>query len=232
MQARTWITRYRLRLHDTLFYATREMGRLYETGRFLHNWALTYALGLVQEALHRAGKEGTPYFSALQVPRYREELPLVNGLGLYLTPARPLSVEFVLHTFKLGSNRYRQREEKPQTNKPTYGRAKELAPESTFEFFALGRPRPLPRWVRLGLWMSKAEVEQIGKPLELEAQEGAFVCRIPLNPLDLRNRPTLYDIISMPPVSLVENAHFEGHYYELPDGLQLPADMGYFAAES
>jgi len=36
----------RLTFHENLFYATREMGRLYETGRYLHNYALTYALGL------------------------------------------------------------------------------------------------------------------------------------------------------------------------------------------
>ena len=34
----------RLMLHEPLFFATREVGRLYETGRFLHNYALTYAL--------------------------------------------------------------------------------------------------------------------------------------------------------------------------------------------
>ena len=34
----------RLTLHDTVFYATREMGTLFETERFLHNYALSYAL--------------------------------------------------------------------------------------------------------------------------------------------------------------------------------------------
>ena len=37
----------RLVLHENLYYATREVGRLYETGRCLHNYALTYALGFV-----------------------------------------------------------------------------------------------------------------------------------------------------------------------------------------
>ena len=32
-------------LHDNLFYASREMGRTYETERYLHNYGLSYALG-------------------------------------------------------------------------------------------------------------------------------------------------------------------------------------------
>jgi len=44
----------RLVLHESLFFATREIGRLYETGRYLHNYALTYALGLAT----------SPYFHA------------------------------------------------------------------------------------------------------------------------------------------------------------------------
>jgi CRISPR-associated protein Csc1 len=40
----------------------------------------------------------------------------------------------------------------------TIGRAQELAPESEFEFFVLSaEPIRLPRWIRLGKWMSKAE---------------------------------------------------------------------------
>jgi len=38
------ITRCRLNLHDSVYYATREMGTLYETERYIHNYALSYAL--------------------------------------------------------------------------------------------------------------------------------------------------------------------------------------------
>ena len=41
-----WVAQCRLVLHDSVYYSTREVGRLFETGRYLHNWALTYALGL------------------------------------------------------------------------------------------------------------------------------------------------------------------------------------------
>ncbi len=41
-----FVTICHLKLHDYLFYASREMGRLYETEKYLHNYGLTYALGL------------------------------------------------------------------------------------------------------------------------------------------------------------------------------------------
>jgi len=227
------VTRYQLTMHDTLYYATREMGRLYETERFIHNWALTYAFGLVHEALRRSGKEGTPYFSPDNVPRYREELPLVNDLGVYVTPARPLSVDFALHTFKLGDNRYHQHMEKPRTNKPNYGRAKELVPESTFEFFVLGKPpKPLPRWIRLGLWMSKAEINRVGETTDFLVEQGDFVCSVPINPLDLSATPMLYDLIVMPPVSLVQNTKIKGTFVRVWGGLELPTNMGYLTGNS
>jgi CRISPR-associated protein Csc1 len=237
------VTKYRLTLHDHLYYATREIGRLYETEAVIHNWALTYALGLVEEGLRRAGKEGKPSFSPDSQPHYREELRPVNGLGVYVTPARPVQVDFVLHTFKLANNRHHVVMSNQQlkamgvkiVNKPSYGRAKEIAVGSIFEFYVMGLPpRPLPRWVRLGLWMSKAAVEPV-ETWDVEPQRGDFACTHPLNPLDLPVLPKLYDLIVMPPVSLVRQARLHGNFIELTQGRwreQLPLGMGYFANES
>jgi len=43
----TNIYRCEIELHDNLYYATREIGRLYETEAILHNYSLCYALGFV-----------------------------------------------------------------------------------------------------------------------------------------------------------------------------------------
>ena len=58
------VTKFHLTLHDSLYYATREMGRLYETEKVIHNWALTYALGLIRK----------PYRSFDSVPTYQDDL--------------------------------------------------------------------------------------------------------------------------------------------------------------
>jgi len=145
-----FITICHLKLHDYLFYASREMGRLYETEKYLHNYGLTYALGLAK----------APYTNLTQVPRYSEDLNKVNDQGVYVTPACPLRYSFAFSTFKMANVNYYNFTPQISSNQVVFGRAKELAPESTFEFIVLSeREVTLPRWIRLGKWMAKARVE-------------------------------------------------------------------------
>ena len=224
------VTRCNLILHDSLYYATREMGRLYETEKVIHNWALTYALGLIQK----------PYRSFDSVPTYKEDLTPINQAGVYVTPAKPIHYDYVISTFKLADNRHRpfstvSNTRKKElgitvTNKPSFGKAKELAPESEFEFYIIGKLLDqLPKWIRLGLWMSKARVEIQDVEPSLTPKRGVFTCSHLLNPIDLPILPELYDLISMPPVSLLQNARFNGEYVEFGD-VCFPTSMAYFAA--
>jgi CRISPR-associated protein Csc1 len=210
-------------VHENLYYATREIGRLYETERCLHNYALTYALGLVN----------APYFHQQQIPHYLEDLAPLNEKGIYITPARDIDVHFHLNTFKYASNLYHVEMAKGSRNTPSFGRAKEIAVGSRFEFAVFSRDAPLrlPRWVRLGLWRSKVAVswEEIN---DLKPRSGTYTAALPLNPLDVPGNLRIFDLISMPPVSLVRNAQIEGGYYPLPDGRQLPADMAYFYTQN
>jgi CRISPR-associated protein Csc1 len=215
-----YITICRLTLHENLFYATREVGRLYETGRYLHNYALTFALGLAS----------APYFNPTTVPRYDEDFAPLNTQGIYVTPARPLSVHFELTTFKYADNRYHLQMEQSSRNTPTFGRAKELATDSTFAFaFLSEEPRAIPGWVRLGKWMSKVEVSVEHTAEINQAQNGEFTSAFPLNPLDLppETRLLTYDLISMPPVSLLDHARLSGPHYRLADGRAIPAGLAY-----
>ena len=223
------VTRCNLILHDSLYYATREMGRLYETEKVIHNWALTYALGLIQK----------PYRSFDSVPTYQDDLTLINEAGVYVTPAKPVRYDYVISTFKLADNRHRpfstvSNTRKKElgitvTNKPSFGRAKELAPESEFQFYIVGElPNRLPKWIRLGLWMSKARIEIEDVKSSLAPKSGVFTCSHLLNPIDLPILPELYDLISMPPVSLLQNARFNGEYVEFGD-VCFPTSMAYFA---
>lgn len=216
------LTLCRLTFHENLFYATREVGRLYETGRYLHNYALTYALGLIN----------APYFQSLQTPNYAE-LRALNEKGIYVTPARGVDVRYQLVTFKFANNSYRVKMEQGSRNIPSFGRAKEVAVGSTFEFGILhSAPLNIPRWVRMGLWRSKAHVEILGeaelKPISGKTEETAS---LPLNPLDVSGNFKIYDLISMPPSSLVENACIETEWLkaDLPnrDPICLPAFMRY-----
>src|SRR5262245_556505 len=202
----TTVLRCDLELHDSLYFATREIGRLYETERVVNNYALCYALGLAS----------SPYFTRLQTPTYRQDLSSLNGRGIYVTPARALAADFMLNTWKYASNHYHVKMEKAQTNTPTFGRAKELAVESRFRFYIITRDNTLqpPRWIRLGKWMSKARLscERINDP---PVRKGEFEVKHPLNPLDMFAAYTVMmcDLINMPPVSLINNARREGEYF-------------------
>src|SRR2546429_8277202 len=213
-----------LELHDYLFYASREMGRLYETEKYLHNYGLTYALGLVK----------SPYTNLAQVPRYAEELDEMNRQGVYVTPAHPLRYTFSFSTFKMANVNYYNLTPQMSHNEVVFGRSKELAPESTFEFFVLSeREVALPRWIRLGKWMAKARVDVKGQGLA-RAHSGTFRADGALNPLDLTIMPENCNIVAMAPASLITNVSCTGGYYELAFDaggysrtIRLPMEMSY-----
>ncbi|WP_448597124.1 type I-D CRISPR-associated protein Cas5/Csc1 [Thermoleptolyngbya sp.] len=236
LRATPHIYRCTLELHDSLYFATREIGRLYETEPVLHNYGLCYALGFVDSDRHSttvAEEHAYRYFCSEQVPKYEEHLAPLNQQGIYVTPARAVHHAAVLNTWKYANNNYHVEMEKTQKNIPSFGRAKEIAPESQFEFFVISRnPLTFPRWIRLGKWMSKAEVvaNELQNPKRQSAKE--FTFPYPLNPLDVMftNQVLSYDTINMPPVSLIRNVRMVGEYYTfegLSEPLNLPASMQY-----
>jgi len=215
------LTLYRLTFHENLFYATREMGRLYETGRYLHNYALTYALGLVN----------APFHQSEQVPSYATELSILNEKNIYVTPARGVDVHYQLVTFKFADNAYRVKMRQSSRNLPTFGRAKEIAVGSVFEFAIIhaGELR-VPHWIRMGLWHSKGQLEIIGEADLKLAAEKEQTASLPLNPLDVSGIFKIYDLISMPPSSLMDNVVLEGEWLkaDLLDRIVfLPSGMCY-----
>jgi CRISPR-associated protein Csc1 len=207
-------------LHDNLFFATREMGRLYECESYLHNYALTYALGLVH----------APFHAAQQVPRYREELTVLNDRGIYVTPAAPVAVGYQVVTFKYADNAYHVEMLQARANTPSFGRAKELAVGSRFTFGVISATESLilPRWIRLGLWQSKAYLTITEYPLT-RATFTKETLTFPLNPLDIAERRHigLYDLVAMRPTSLLDHVIYSGAGWQstdnkalcLPDGL-------------
>ncbi len=228
------VYRCHLELHDSVYYATREIGRLYETEPVIHNYALCYALGLVDSEVYSTTvpeEHSYRYFCPEQVPKYEEHLTPLNQQGIYITPARSISHAAILNTWKYANNNYHVEMEKTQKNIPSFGRAKEIAPESQFEFFVISQKEiKLPKWIRLGKWMSKAEltVQQLPKP---KTAEGVFTCVYLLNPLDVMftNQVISYDVVNMPPVSLIQNVQIQGQYYQFEDikDLKIPVRMEY-----
>lgn len=212
----------RVELHDPVYFASREIGKLFETVPVLHNYALSYALGLVV----------SPYHSASQVPRYQLDLEPLNNAGIYVTPAKGVAFTGVTETWNFArSEGYHLKERKQSDaaiNLPLIGHNKMLDTGSVFRFYIYSlEALKLPRWIRLGKWMSKAElvIESVFQP---KVENGAFNCTHLMNPLDLMGsgncKIATYSVFNMPPVSLIKNIYATGSYFEL-DEVCLPAHM-------
>src|SRR5260221_12699773 len=108
----------------------------------------------------------------------------MNRQGVYVTPAYPLRYTFSFSTFKMANVNYYNFTPQISSNQGVFGRAKELAPQSTFEFFVLSASkRALPRWIRLGKWMAKAHV--VTKPhKEAHRKRGSCGTVKTRNPID------------------------------------------------
>lgn len=234
------IYRGHLELHDSLYFATRELGRLYETEPIIHNYALSYVLGLIDSKQFATTVEDEAYsyryFCGEQVPRYKEHLTPLNQQNIYVTPARAVRHTSVLNTWKYADNRYHVEMLPTEKNIPSFGRTKEIAAESEFEFFVISEEAiSLPKWVRIGKWASKAELKVEELSEIKQHSEAKFVYPYPLNPLDVMftNQVTSYDTINMPPVSLIHNVSMRGTYYTTREiqGVKFPANMHYHFGE-
>lgn len=234
----SFIYHCQIELHDSMYHATREIGRLYETEPIIHNYALCYALGLVDSEKYAttvSEEDSYRYFCPEQVPKYEQHLTPLNQQGIYVTPAASIHHTSILNTWKYANNNYHVEMEKTQKNIPSFGRAKEIAPESKFEFFIISQKDIkdlLPKWIRLGKWMSKAEVTVMEtQTVNPSNSVKEVMVPFPLNPLDVMfsHQVISYDVINMSPVSLIENVRVKGRFYQFGQSsqLEIPAGMQY-----
>ncbi|MGB7412589.1 MAG: type I-D CRISPR-associated protein Cas5/Csc1 [Thermosynechococcaceae cyanobacterium] len=217
-----------LTLHDNVFFATREMGILYETEKYLHNWALSYALFEAKYIPKPYRLKG----ETAQRPGYldienEQNLLQLNDAGIYVFPALPLRWSYQVNTFKAAQVNYYGKSKQfgdkgADKNYPiNYGRAKELAVGSIYRTFLITSEEvnlPKMRWIRLGKWATKILVELEKIPdSEIQHQSGTYICNHPLNPIDLPNSTQLllFNRIVMPPVSLVSQAQLSGDFIKI-----------------
>ena len=228
-----------LELLDYVFFATVERGKVYETGAFIHNYALAYALRLTS----------APYGHTVQEPRYEEELRPLNEQGLYITPAEPLSIGHRRVQFNTIAEGYGFPGKEPSRGYPDWGFARMLRPESVFQFYVIlanpdaGCISPTlalaldgrPAYIRLGKFPGKAGVS-LQKADTVETKQGDFTANALLNWRDLASEPNVPgDIYATAlPTRLIANAHFHKADYSVSrfgekDEVRLPFGMCFVA---
>ena len=202
------IYRCSLELLDYLFFATTERGKTYETGPFIHNYALTYALASVG-AIALPGDKPM-YFYEKQKPNYEGELRPLNEIGIYVTPAQPTKIFFRRTQFNTIKEGYALGKKERSIAYPDWGFLRMVSPGSRFRFFILSES-PIRRrnYLRLGKFMSKARISW-RKADSVTEKKGDFKYRYLLNWIDLIDKPVLFDILPASlPSKLVANAQFQ-----------------------
>jgi CRISPR-associated protein Csc1 len=228
------VFRLDLTLHDYLFFATREIGYLWETVPIIHNYALTYALGFCHSTYHSPNP---------QIPKYNKHLEQVNIQGLYVTPAK---LNLALSGSQLsdtqtwsfafnGEKNHLTMADRDYTryNNPLIGRNKVIHPEVAFTAYLIAQNHlpAIDKWIRLGKWHSKTEVRLTR--LNYSILDGDFICNSYLNPLDIHPKIKMkaFDIFNMPPSSLIKNLIALGKFIKLEDGEILPVGLSYRIVE-
>jgi CRISPR-associated protein Csc1 len=114
-------------------------------------------------------------------------------------------------------------------NYPQHGRIKMLALGNLAVSYVISR-EPLdaflPRYIRLGKFMSKAEVKVLHLFSQSEHKTNLTFNGF-LNPADLPDKKSLrmFDMVSIHPVPLIKNAQLSGWFYQASDNVWIPAGM-------
>lgn len=226
---------------EPIFFASRELSDTYYTEGTISNYALAYALGWARSPYRLTGKDTTR-------PKYIEDLTPLNG-HCYILPAWPINgqTSFRFERFNGLSDAYwyamtnnrvaTAREDlsivrsgsKPSTfrpsNFPQTGRLRMIERNNKFQTIVFGE-RELPEYIRVGKFMSKVRIDIIAEPeIQLLPVEN-YVCNAYLNSGDLPTdlQMLAFDLISIPPVSLLKNLRFCGAAWRIGN-LTIPANL-------
>ncbi|MGQ4646186.1 type I-D CRISPR-associated protein Cas5/Csc1 [Lyngbya aestuarii] len=226
---------------EPVFFASRELSDTYYTEGMIGNYALAYALGWARSPYRLTGKDTGR-------PRYLEDLtPLAEKC--YILPAYPVEggLSFRFERFNALSDSYwyamtnnrvataredlplKRTGKKPNTfrpsNFPQTGRLRMIERGSRFQTLVFGN-RELPEYIRVGKFTSKVRVDVLRELTVTQLPVGDYCCNVYLSAADLPNNLELFtfDLISIPPVSLLKNLRFHGEAWKVGD-FTLPANL-------
>jgi len=205
------------------------------------NYALAYAMGCVNSPYRLTGK-------ATGRPTYKEDLvPLAQEC--YILPAWPAEgkVTFRVERFNALSDAYwyamtnnrvaTAREDVPlwrqgkklntfrPSNYPQTGRLRLIDRGNYFHTLVLGE-REIPEYIRLGKFRSKVRIKVLNQMPIIYLPETEYDSKAYLSVADLPSGLNLlsFDLISMPPTSLLKNLRFSGAAWQMGDWI-IPANL-------
>jgi CRISPR-associated protein Csc1 len=226
---------------EPVFFASRELSDTYYTEGTIGNYALAYALGWARSPYRLLGE-------ATGRPTYLEDLTPLEGQR-YILPAWPVdaSASFRFERFNALSDSYwyamtnnrvataredlplKRTGKKPNTfrpsNFPQTGRLRMIERGNRFQTVAFGDGE-LPAYIRVGKFMSKVRVEILETLSVTALPTNEYDCHVYLNSADLPSDLALlsFDLISIPPASLLKNLRFSGAAWRVGN-YTIPANL-------
>ena len=233
---------------EPVFFASRELSDTYYTEGTIGNYALAYALGWARSPYRLLGK-------AAGRPTYLEDLVPLAG-QCYILPAWPVrgAASFRFERFNALSDSYwyamtnnrvataredlplKRTGKKPNTfrpsNFPQTGRLRAIERGNRFQTLVFGNA-DLPEYIRVGKFMSKVRVEICSEAKVVALPPGEYACRAYLNSADLPSGLALlnFDLISIPPASLLKNLCFRGTAWQVGDYI-IPANLEFCGGQN
>ena len=233
---------------EPIFFASRELSDTYYTEGAIGNYALAYALGWARSPYRLTGKDTGR-------PKYLEDLTPLSS-QCYILPAWPVAgnASFRFERFNGLSDSYwyamtnnrvataredlplKRTGKKPNTfrpsNFPQTGRLRVIERGNRFQTLVLG-DRTLPEYIRVGKFMSKVRVDLVQQLPVTYLAEGTHQCQAYLNAADLPSNLNLlsFDLISMPPASLLKNLQFQGAAWQVGN-FTLPAHLEFCGGQN
>jgi CRISPR-associated protein Csc1 len=229
-----------IKVHDPVFFSTREANKKITTGRYLHNYALTYSLLYAANELESLTEYSKRWEKTSEEgPKYEEDF---ENLDLYVFPARPINVNFTTEIVNTTSETYHEQVTAERAKRYFSGHTlQRIDIGSTFRTYALiDEDFTLPRTSRLGKFMGKIKLESEQREWsrkELEDVRLDPVLNVMDLPMGFHNKTSQMKIERMRPSPVMTAAVYSGNciVLETPDGEEptvLPYDVGYFKKEN
>jgi CRISPR-associated protein Csc1 len=242
------IYRCELTLMEATFFSSREISATYQTEPLIGNIALAYAFGFCQSPYFN---DGTIYYRAHLTGLNERGLYVTPGtivgqprFTLAYFNAQPDSYWYAMGAgalvtrpddgWAVGSGKtWRIVRDDGSYSKvgaetrPQYGRIRFLGIGNRALAYVLSRlPVTVPRYIRLGKFMSKARVD-VTEMVFAEEERDDVVIPLLLNPADLPAdmKPKVYDLFSVPPTPLIRNSILSGRFYRVDANTNLPVGM-------
>lgn len=226
---------------EPVFFASRELSDTYYTEGAIGNYALAYALGWARSPYRLTGRDTGR-------PRYIEDLTPLNQ-ECYVLPAWSAtgSPTFRFERFNALSDSYwyamtnnrvataRQdmlkvrQGDKPSTfrpsNYPQTGRLRMIERGNRFHTLVFG-DHELPEYIRLGKFMSKVRIEILDEQPLVHLPFADYTSQAYFSTADLPTEINLlsFDLISMPPTSLLKNLRFRSKAWQIGKYI-IPANL-------